>query len=223
LDREAPAQEGRTQGVKQMNAKILGITLAVIAAPTAALAATETMDYSGSVMSITSESSFGGSGPGPFALNGWVELSSPLGANVTNDTMIPVAWSFSTPEGIVSSSFASNPTNVYGSVSASFTFTTRNGAIVGWNVVADSLYLPGGPTEVLSDITSDDMSGKGGDTYTGTVGNQYCGSVLCYSASAANSTPGEWSEVPEITIQSAAGGLSLLIGCLLILRGRRAT
>lgn len=214
---------GHTQGVKQMDAKILGIMLVVAVAPAAALAATETLDYSGSVMSITSEGSFGGTGPGPFALNGWVELSGPLGANVTNDAVIPVAWSFNTPEGILSSSFASNPTNVNGSVGASFTFTTRNGAVVGWNVVADSLYLPGGPTEVLSDITSDDMAGKGGDTYTGMVQNQYCGSVLCYSASAADSTPGKWSQVPEISVESVAVGLSLLTGSLVILRGRRAT
>ena len=206
-----------------MDTKIAGIMLAIIAAPTMTLAATETLDYSGSIMSITGESSFGGSGPGPFALNGWVELSSPLGANVTNDAVIPVAWSFNTPEGILSSSFAGNPTNVEGSVTASFTFTTRNGTIVGWDVAADSLYLPGGPTELLSDITSDDMAGKGGDTYAGTVENQYCGSVLCYSATAADSTSGKWSAVPEISVESGAAGLSLLIGGLVILRGRRAT
>lgn len=206
-----------------MDTKIAGIMLAIIVAPTMTLAATETLDYSGSIMSITGESSFGGSGPGPFALNGWVELSSPLGANVTNDAVIPVAWSFNTPEGILSSSFAGNPTNVDGSVTGSFTFTTRNGTVVGWNVAAESLYLPGSPTELLSDITSDDMAGKGGDTYAGTVENQYCGSALCYSATAADSTPGRWSAVPEISVESGAAGMSLLIGGLVILRGRRAT
>lgn len=203
-----------------MNAKLAGIVLAVVA-PAAALAATETLDYSGSIMSITSESSIGGSGPGPFALTGWVELGSSLGANVTNDTVVPLAWSFHTPEGILSSSFGSNPTNVFGGLSASFTFTTLHGAIVGWDVVADSVYLPGGPTEIVSDITSDDTAGKGGDTYTGLVENQYCGSVLCYSATAADSIPGKWTEVPEISVESGAAGLSLLIGGLMILRGCR--
>jgi hypothetical protein len=167
-------------------------------------------------MNITSESSFGGGGPGPFALNGWVELGSPLDANVTNDTVTPVAWSFNTSEGILSSSSASNPTNVCQCVVYAH---DPKCAIVG----CDALYLPGGPTEVLSDITSNEMAGKDGDTYAGLVQNRYCGTVLCCSASAADSTPGKWSAAPEISVESAAAGLSLLIGCAVILRGRRAT
>lgn len=206
-----------------MNWRISGSALlAIIFTACAAHASPETLDYSGSLMSIVGESSFNG-GPGPFALTGSLVLSTPLGMNAIDETVVPSSWSFNTPEGILSSSFASNPTNVFGGVNATFSFTTRNGAIVGWDVVASSLYSPGGPTEILSSITSEDIAGKGGDTYQGVESSQYCGEpgVLCYTASAANSTPGRWVAVPEIDGASAAGALTLLIGSLFILRGRR--
>jgi hypothetical protein len=83
-----------------MNTRISGLLLfAVVFATTAARAATEMLDYSGSIMNIVSEWSFGGSGPGPFALTGWVVLSSPLGMNVTDATVVPTSWSFDTPRG----------------------------------------------------------------------------------------------------------------------------
>lgn len=212
-----------------MNIRIKGPALLALAvASTAAQGASETIDYSGSTIAITSESSIGGSGPGPFALSGWVVLSNPLAANATDAVVVPTSWSFNTPEGILSSSFASNPTNVFGSVSGVFEFTTRNGAIVGWDVEASSLYLPGGPTEILSSISSDDFAGTGGDNYQGIEASQYCGQgVLCYTATAASVTPGEWTavatKVPEVDAASAAAGLTLSMGGLLVFRARRAT
>jgi hypothetical protein len=205
-----------------MGTKIPGLLAAcLIAAPIAVRAQIETLDYQGSVMN-GSVSESGYAPPAPFAFTGSIVLASPLGANLNDATVVPISWSFNSPLGELSSTFAAGEPDDSG---ATFEFTTVKGKITGWNID-----LFGGIDEGTNSPSYETGSiGLGGDAYTGGFSSPSCNAppgvpTPCFTASFANSERGAWTDannVPELDPASLAGSLALLLGGLAVLGGRR--
>ena len=204
-----------------MNNKFLGFVVIVVflAAPVATNAQVTTLDYQGSIFTNVSISG-NGSFPDVPTLSsvvGDVVLSAPLGANLNDVTLVPTAFSFNAP--LLNSDLFAFP--CCGNTS-SFQFTTNKmGAITGWNIDLSFTFVgtnsPSGNSIVL---------GTGGDSYTG-FGSTPSGCAPTGGCSLliqeSNTTPGVWSvaKAPEIDPASAANGLTLLLGGLAVMRGRR--
>jgi hypothetical protein len=147
-------------------------------------------------------------------LNGFITLSAPLGDNLNNVSVTP------TFVDIFSGSFLFR---------GAFAFSTNGtGAIDGWSISLNG-DVPG-PGGYRSSATSVDRGGVGGDSATmsttctaffsaGSPQSFGCGST------GSNTTPGVWTspatKAPEIDPASAASGLTLLLGGVAVLRGRR--
>jgi hypothetical protein len=206
-----------------MNYKILGsVAVALLAGPISANAQATTYTYQGAPL-------FGGVDISPPAgansftvppniavgtLSGFIILSAPLGDNLNNVSVTPAFID------ILSGSPLFN---------GDFTFSTNaKGAIDGWSISLDGSVPGPGGYELTA--TSVDIRGVGGDSATlsttctafftfGSPQNFGCGS------SGSNTTPGVWTspaaKAPEIDPASAAGGLTLLLGGVAVLRGRR--
>jgi hypothetical protein len=204
-----------------MNYKILGLVtiVALLAAPMVANAQVTALDYQGSIFTNVSVSG-NGSFPDVPTLSsvvGDVVLSAPLGANLNDVTLVPTAFSFNAP--LLNSDLF---TVICCGNTDSFAFTTNNmGAITGWNIDLSFTVVgtnsPSGNSVVL---------GTSGDSYVGfgstPFGCRQNGCSLLIQES--NTTPGVWSvaqKAPEIDPASAASGLTLLLGGLAVLRGRR--
>ena len=195
-----------------MNVKILCL-VACGFMPMIAGAQTETLDYTGAAFTPVSINVHFGI---PY-ITGEIQLSAPLGANLTDATVVPVSWSFNDPNlsSVVASTGPCCTTD-------SFSFTTVNGVITGWDV--DVSYLNStGTSKTWSSII---LSGVTGDTYKTGYSTPGCKGDPdpCFSLTQTT-TPGSWSAsvaaAPEIDPTSAAGGLALLLGGLAVLRGRK--
>jgi hypothetical protein len=207
-----------------MGTKVLGLLAAcLIAAPVAVRAQIETLDYQGSIMN-GSVSQSGYAPPGPFAFSGSIVLNSPLGANLNDATIVPMSWSFNSPLGELSSTFAAQQPDDSG---ATFEFSTVKGKISGW-----SIDLFGGIDEGTNSPSYETGSiGLGGDSYSGGFSSPSCNAppgvpTPCFAVAFANSKPGAWTasvNVPELDPASLAGSLTLLLGGLAVLRGRRVS
>jgi hypothetical protein len=215
-----------------MNYKILGsAAVALLAGPIGANAQATTYTYQGAPF-------FGGFDVSPPAgadsftvpaaavgtLNGFIILSAPLGDNLNNVSVTPTFVDISTGPP-PTAPFPTVPPLFRGD----FTFSTNaNGAIDGWSISLDGS-VPGPGGYELS-ATSVDRGGVGGDSATmsgtctaffkfGSPQSFGCGS------SGSNTTPGVWTSpatrAPEIDPASAVSGLTLLLGGLAVLRGRR--
>jgi hypothetical protein len=105
------------------------------------------------------------------------------------------------------------PTDAFSSIS----LTTKNGAIVGWNMSAS--YVPNCYCEEVFSSSS-----SSGDAFFQALAlspdSEETGSSFSWSAAGSH---GSWSvsEAPEIDPSSAAGSLALLVSGLFIVRGRR--
>lgn len=195
------------------------LAMACVAAPFAANSQTTTLDYQGSVFTNVSDSGNASFPDVPVlaSLMGDVVLAVPLGANLNNAQVVPTAFAFNAP--LINSQFFSPG---YTGSSASFAFSTNNaGTITGWSVDLSFTYLgtnsPSGNTIVL---------GPSGDTYTGFGSTPSgCGTTGCsVFIQEGNTKPGVWSvpqQAPEIDPATAAGGVTLLLGSLAVLRGGR--
>jgi hypothetical protein len=203
-----------------MNYKILGLVMIVLSLATpATIAQVTTLDYQGAVFTNVTTSGnfvFPDVPTLPFVV-GDVVFSAPLAANLNDATLVPVAFNFNAP--LLNNSFING---CCGSI-ASFAFSTNNaGAITGWNVDLSFTFIgtnsPSGNTVVL---------GPSGDTYTGFGSTPSgCGPPGgCFQLiQESNTTPGGWTvaqQAPEIDPASAASGLTLLLGGMAVLRGRR--
>jgi hypothetical protein len=205
-----------------MNKKFLGFVVIVVflAAPVATNAQVTTLDYQGSIFTSVSVSG-NGSFPDVPTLSsvvGDVVLSAPLGANLSDVTLVPTAFSFNAP--LLNSGLFTFP--CCGNIS-SFAFTTNNmGAITGWNIDLSFTFVgtnsPSGNSIVL---------GTSGDSYTG-FGSTPSGCAPSGGCSLFiqenTTTAGVWSvaqKAPEIDPASAASGMTLLLGGLAVMRGRR--
>jgi hypothetical protein len=194
-----------------MNVKILCL-VACGFMPMIAGAQTETLEYTGVAFTpVSINGHFGISN-----ITGGIQLSAPLGANLTNTTVVPVSWSFNDPmlNSVIASGGPCCTTD-------SFAFTTVNGVITGWNV--DVSFL--NSTAKSSTWSSIILSNVGGDTYTTGYSTPTCNGKPdpCFSLTQTM-TPGSWSAsiaAPEIDPASATGGLAFLFGGLAMLRGRK--
>jgi hypothetical protein len=204
-----------------MNYKILGLVtiVALLAGPMVANAQVTTLDYQGSIftnMSVSGNGSFPDV-PTLSSVVGDVVLSAPLGANLNDVTLVPTAFSFNAP--LLNSDLF---TVICCGNTDSFAFTTNSmGAITGWNVDLSFTFVgtnsPSGNSVVL---------GTSGDSYVGFGSTPFgCGQNGCsLLIQESNTTPGVWSvaqKAPEIDPASAASGLTLLLGGLAVIRGRR--
>jgi hypothetical protein len=207
-----------------MNNKSLGfvVIMVFLAAPVTTNAQVTTLDYQGSIFTNVSVSGNGSFPDVPTlsSIVGDVVLSAPLGANLNDVTLVPTAFSFNAP--LLNSDLLAFP--CCGNTS-SFAFTTNNvRAITGWNIDLSFTFVgtnsPSGNSIVL---------GTSGDSYTG-FGSTPSGCAPTGGCSLfiqeSNTTPGVWSvaqKAPEIDPASAASGLTLLLGGLAVMRGRRAS
>lgn len=192
--------------------------------PLAASAQTETLDYLGSPFTnlTVSGNVADGLANAPLAMTGQVVLSAPLGDDLSNFQVTPLSWTFSGLYLSSSGPVSSQPDNF-----AQFSVSTdANGALTGWDVSIDAGFFdgtnaPSGTTLSLTDS---------GDTLVSFVSGPACAappgiSVPCFNVSESNDAPGSWSSAatraPEIDPGSAASAFTLLLGSLLLLRGRR--
>jgi hypothetical protein len=201
-----------------MHGKTLGL-LGFSLAASIASAGTETLNYAGSVMSVVSESGY--APPAPFAMVGSITLSTPLGANLTDAVITPSAWSFNTPLGELTSTFAASQPYDSG---ATFEISTVHGAITSW-----SIDLFGGITEGTNSPSAESaMLTTGGDSYSGYFSSPSCNAppgvpTPCFQLSLANTQGGTWTTAtaPELDGASPAAALTLLLGGLAVLCGGR--
>ena len=212
-----------------MNYKILGLVAgALLAGPKVANAQTETLDYTGSLftsLSIDGNKSNGLANAVPKNV-GELVLSSPLGDNLNNVAVTPVSWSFdsNTQLGIFLNS--SNPFAGPDDVT-SFRFSTdANGMLTAWNIVVSGGIFAGTNTPSFAAITI----GNAGDSFSSGFSSPSCSAppgvpVDCFTITESNAAPGDWkasvTQAPEIDPASAASGLTLLLGSVAVLRGRR--
>jgi hypothetical protein len=193
-----------------MNVKILCL-VACGFMPMIVGAQTETLDYMGGPLTPVN---INGNLSIPY-IAGEIQFSAPLGANLTNATVTPVSWSFNDPNlnSVIATTGPCCTTD-------SFTFTTVNGVVTGWDV--DVSYL--NSTATSKTWSSIILSSVSGDTYKTGYSTPGCKGDPdpCYSL-RETTTPGSWSvaAAPEIDPTSAAGGLALLLGGLAVLRGRK--
>jgi hypothetical protein len=165
--------------------------LSLLFAPMAANAQFTTLDYQGNVMS------------GGDQLSGFITLSgSGAASNVTS-------FQFNVTDG----------TPLGDGPYPSIALTTANGVVTGAIVDWDKPAIGG---SYIFDISF--SIGPHGDTYNNFAAGGPSGECLPYcGVMESNSTPGVWEVVraPEIDPASAASGLTLLLGSIAVLRGRR--
>jgi hypothetical protein len=194
-----------------MNNKILGLlAVGLMVGPITANSQSTTYTYQGDALPV---SSIGHTLPSQVGtLSGIVTLSAPLGDNLNDFSVTPTRLQ------MVSGGFG----ELFGGTVA---FSTNgNGAIDGWSMsLAGTVGGPGGWTETM---TSSDIGGVGGDNAE-IAANCYSASGQSFSCgwTGSNTTPGVWTspaaQAPEIDPASAASGLTLLLGGVAVLRGRR--
>ena len=216
-----------------MNSKILRLLAlgSMAAGPMVAHAQTETLDYIGSPFtsrSIDGDMTNGLANSIPENA-GVLVLSSPLGDNLHNAVVTPLSWSFDSNTQFGSIYLNShNPAAGDPGDSMSFMFSTdAKGAITGWSIAVIGGIFEGTNSPSFADITI----GNAGDTFTTGFSSPDCAvpqgvPAPCYTVTESNAAPGGWSatiaRAPEIDSTSAAGALTLLLGCIAVLRGRRA-
>lgn len=210
---------------------VQGILVAlVVGLPMTVSAQTETLDYMGSP--FTSVNTDGNPATAlantPPENTGEVILSSPVGDNLSGFQVTPVSWSFdaNTPSGWLylnsNSPFAGQPGN-----SASFVFSTdATGMLTAWSITVDGgIFVGTNSSWADASITS------WGDSFSSGLSTPLCGAdsgipAPCYDVSESNSAGGSWTSkvaaAPEFDPASSMSALTLLLGGLLILRGRRS-
>lgn len=204
-------------------------------------------DYVGKPITVTVNTATSAGGPAPytetFPFLGSITLAQALNQNEANQQVVPLSYSFSNtggPQGGPTLSYdpaavGPDPGSIgtYGNTS----YLVPGGAnpiTSGWAAGYGSL-----PTlsfyTVDGSITAFDMTFSGfndyineqltltssGDSFSGTYCNAHC---IGYAAQeqGSNQVGGAWTvAAPEIDPASAASGLTLLLGTLLVLRGRR--
>lgn len=209
------------------------VTLALLVGlPLAVSARTETLTYTGSPFTSLSASGnlTNALANAPPENTGTIVLGSPLGDSF-NGAVTPLSWTFDADTQFGSLYLNSdNPEAGTLGNSAEFAFTTdASGTLTAWNVSVDGGILGGTNSPSWADVS---ISSSSGDSFSTGFSTPSCGAppgvpVPCYDVSESSSASGYWSSrvaaAPEINTGACAGALTLLIGCLLALRGRRRT
>jgi hypothetical protein len=216
-----------------MNIKILRLLAlgSMVAGPMAANGQTETLDYIGSP--FTSRSIDGNLTNGlanAIPENaGELVLGSPLGDNLNDAAVTPLSWSFDSNTQFGSVYLNShNPAAGDPGDSMSFMFSTdAHGVITGWSIAVIGGIFEGTNSPSFAQITI----GNAGDTFSTGFSSPSCAvppgvPAPCYTVTESNAASGSWNSTiaraPEIDFTAAAGGLTLLLGSIAVLRGRRA-
>jgi hypothetical protein len=207
------------------------IVLVGISSPLTATAQTETLTYLGNPFT---QASLSGNlslaeAYAPAMDSGTVVLSAPLGANLSDVFVTPESFAFA--GGGPESGYLGSATNPYlgefGNI-ATFEFSTdAAGMLTAWNVnIAGGIF--GGTNSPSSAAVTLTMSG---DTFAAGFSTPSCAAppeatIPCFGISESNTGPGHWQETlaspaPEVDPGMAGSALTLLAGCLAILRGRR--
>ena len=210
-----------------MNYKILGLAAAALLSARMANAQTETLDYTGSSFTNVSISGNNEGFANPIQNTGELVLSSPLGDNLHDFAVTPVSFSFdgNTVFGpALDSSINSftGPADV-----ASFRFSTdAHGMLTAWDIIVSTTIFQGDNPESSAGVTINNA----GDSFSANAGGSFCLDPAgpppgCFTIEASSAISGVWkasvARAPEIDPASAAGGLTLLLGALTVLRGRR--
>ncbi len=208
-------------------ARLMGFIL--MTAPIAAFAQSETLDYFGSAFtsgSITGNAASAAQDGIPTSNTGEIVLSAPLGDNLNNVAVNPVSYTFDSSNRF-GSFYLSSQSPVRGAPGnyASFLFSTNAvGVVTGWNidVVGGIFGGTNSPSHASVSITN------AGDTFSAGFSTPSCGAPTgggCYQIRESNTSPGSFSSsgarAPEIDPRSAMSALTLLLGGLAVLRGRR--
>lgn len=199
-----------------MNIRILGFLACGLTAGSMVANAQETLDYVGAPTVTTVSGDLppptDPNGPG---LTGHIVLGTALNPNQANQVVTPVSYSFA-----AFSSATANQAN--DEFVAYFDFSTTSGKITSWDVVLDSGIFSAAGTQSLEYIT------PSGDSYTHSKYNLGCGTPGavgdCFTATSTSTAAGTWTtlaQTPEISSAAAASSLTLLLGGLAVLRGRR--
>lgn len=208
-----------------MRSSLRFVLSAVLAfTPLAVRAQTETLNYIGSPYTSLEVSGnvANAIAENPLTTTGQIVLSSPLGDNLNSASVTPLSWSFS---GLYLDS--NGPVSYENDNYANFVFSTdASGYLTTWgiNITAGVFEGTNAPSGTMISI------GNSGDSLYSFISMPGCDappgvSVPCYDISESNDAPGSWSysvaRAPEFNAGSAASALTLLLGTLLILRGRR--
>jgi hypothetical protein len=193
-----------------MNSKLLALGVVIMGAPLAA-SAQETLDYSAGIFS------------------GEVMLSAPLPQNSSNISVSPTEFNF---PGIgfgasynylcLGCGYSLASMGELGG--ASFSFSTVDGRISAWDIGIDYTGTPGTNTETSLYATISNT----GDSFIQQSFGYSCMPQPgqpnpCPPISAGSTNVGGWTTaVPEIAPSLAISGLVMLLGCVAVLRGRRA-
>jgi hypothetical protein len=202
----------KTEGIAKMNYKPLSaVVFVMMLFPLAARAQVTTLLYSEGIFS------------------GNVTLSAPLPENGTI-SVSPTEFNF--PQVGFGAGYNSLfPNSGYSlggmaeSGSASFSFTTDDGRISAWGISIDFTGTPGTNTQTALSISIS----PGNDSFLQQSYGAGCTaapgqSSLCQPSTFSSSSLGVWTmAAPELDPTSAAGGMFLLFGSLLVLCGRRST
>jgi hypothetical protein len=210
---------------------------------TSVASAQTTYDYTGQAMLLTGEIST--DAPPPYgsqtytmqyAVLGDVVLSQALFPNQVNQQVVPLAYSFndpglgpgggtglltysaSVPYGSPLTPVGTNPVPWPGAGTPAttgigiptLTFSTSHGDITSFSMTFGGSYPYGGETLTLT---------KAGDSFYGSSATPDCECEGSWSGS--NSVGGKWTRAPEINPSVAGTALTLLVGGLLVARGRR--
>jgi hypothetical protein len=203
-----------------MNTKILGLlAVALLVGPIVANAQADILDYQGAPLTVVSSTPL--IIPPGYQLYSNPFISSlgtdPISGFIGLDTPLPV-----------NGTTAGNGALEIGGISMGVTsaeFVTTNGVLTSWSVSAsDSAGGPGGYWELDLTVTST------GDSFNGSQDVLVYNPITPYflvpeytAILSDNSTPGTLTtQAPEIDPASAASGLTLLLGSIVVLRGRRA-
>jgi len=197
-----------------MKGNVLRLVAALtIAAPFTATAQA-TYDYTGAAFTnqtVVGTSEF----TAIAALDGQIILNTPLPQNGTTTNASLIYWGFNAAGGNLNLPYEVEAEPEVSS--SSFSFTTVNGVITAWSM---NMISGGGPGSYADwSVTSTNA----GDSYLYT-NETFCGQGDCASITEKSTVAGTWTAVantPEIDPASAASGLTLLLGVLLVMRGRR--
>lgn len=205
-----------------MDRKNLILLVLALIGSTTAWSQTETLNYIGGDMigSVVGTQYFGESPFAPPPSSSTVQINGNIVGSLTLSTPLPSTGTLTVdPADILN-------VNLQGTFSpgligtspydTSFTFTTIDGAIVGWDVLYN--YCPCYGQQSFT------LSSSGGDSYevATNLAPDSAGDGITYTGGASGPS-GTWSfAAPEIDPSSAVSAIALLFGGLAVVRGRKS-
>jgi hypothetical protein len=210
-----------------MKNQLLGM-LAVVLMVGPLVASAQTYDYAGLPMSGTAccyPYPYSPPTPGGLTLDGAITLSAPLAPNLVDAPVTPTYAVFSlngysAGGSVFPGNLQFGPTATdYILLANTMDFSTnRSGQITGWNI---ELFTPGATPSLVEPPYWTATSTSAGDTGTLVVPTGF-NITDAVTTVASNATAGSWTAAPEIDPSLAISGLVMLLGGVVVVRGKRA-